>query len=243
MIDLEYLYDNSYYLISYAIHLIGLLLSMYAAVTPPKQPKGGNHNLSIYAVCGVCGETVGWNRYKLSLDQSWCCSSCLKKACLAAGYTTNVRQVGVHDLQKLIHGGLQAFQTDTEYRKRCNVFGHVFCYHDSDIRKNEALAREARSSAWMAVFEAFGGTRLAANQQSAAVARALDKNVRFDRCPKCNSDNLSDISEEELRRTLSEGSAPVSSNADDILKFKQLLDSGVIPQEEFDAKKKQLLGL
>ncbi|MFT8930064.1 MAG: SHOCT domain-containing protein [Sporolactobacillus sp.] len=35
----------------------------------------------------------------------------------------------------------------------------------------------------------------------------------------------------------------VPSDADEILKFKQLLDAGVITQDEFDAKKKQLLGL
>jgi hypothetical protein len=34
-----------------------------------------------------------------------------------------------------------------------------------------------------------------------------------------------------------------SSAADEILKFKNLLDSGIITQEEFEAKKKQLLGL
>ena len=33
------------------------------------------------------------------------------------------------------------------------------------------------------------------------------------------------------------------SNADELKKFKELLDAGVITQEEFDAKKKQLLGL
>ena len=33
------------------------------------------------------------------------------------------------------------------------------------------------------------------------------------------------------------------SAADEITKFKQLLDTGIITQEEFDAKKKQLLGL
>ena len=37
-------------------------------------------------------------------------------------------------------------------------------------------------------------------------------------------------------------STPVSS-ADELKKFKELLDMGVITQEEFDAKKKQLLGL
>lgn len=34
-----------------------------------------------------------------------------------------------------------------------------------------------------------------------------------------------------------------TSNADELKKFKELLDSGVITQEEFDQKKKQLLGL
>ena len=38
--------------------------------------------------------------------------------------------------------------------------------------------------------------------------------------------------------------APVQqSSADELKRFKDLLDSGIITQEEFDAKKKQLLGL
>jgi len=37
--------------------------------------------------------------------------------------------------------------------------------------------------------------------------------------------------------------APQISSADELAKFKALLDNGVITQEEFDAKKKQLLGL
>lgn len=36
--------------------------------------------------------------------------------------------------------------------------------------------------------------------------------------------------------------APVSG-ADEILKYKQLLDMGIITQEEFTAKKKQILGI
>lgn len=34
---------------------------------------------------------------------------------------------------------------------------------------------------------------------------------------------------------------PLKSNADELLKYKELLDSGAISQEEFDAKKKQIL--
>ena len=34
-----------------------------------------------------------------------------------------------------------------------------------------------------------------------------------------------------------------TSNADELKKYKELLDEGIISQEEFDAKKKQLLNL
>ena len=34
-----------------------------------------------------------------------------------------------------------------------------------------------------------------------------------------------------------------SSNADELRKFKELLDDGIITEEEFRVKKKQLLGL
>lgn len=36
---------------------------------------------------------------------------------------------------------------------------------------------------------------------------------------------------------------PIASTADELMKFKQLLDAGAITQEEYEAKKKQLLGL
>jgi len=39
-----------------------------------------------------------------------------------------------------------------------------------------------------------------------------------------------------------QAAAPQLSTADEILKFKQLLDAGVLTQEEFDAKKRQLMG-
>lgn len=45
-----------------------------------------------------------------------------------------------------------------------------------------------------------------------------------------------------LHETVSESTVATSS-ADEILKYKTLLDQGIITQEEFDAKKKQLLGL
>lgn len=46
-------------------------------------------------------------------------------------------------------------------------------------------------------------------------------------------------------KTKSDKSANIQqiSSADELKKFKELLDSGIITQEEFDAKKKQILGL
>ena len=49
-----------------------------------------------------------------------------------------------------------------------------------------------------------------------------------------------------LNRLNKQNSNPVIgalSNADELKKFKDLLDAGIISQEEFDAKKKDLLGL
>lgn len=65
---------------------------------------------------------------------------------------------------------------------------------------------------------------------------------------KNNEEIHKTISEMIIERQKTEKSAPVimdmpQSNADELKKFKELLDSGVITQEEFDAKKKQLLGL
>ena len=50
------------------------------------------------------------------------------------------------------------------------------------------------------------------------------------------------IKVEECKKQKSGQTVAVSA-ADELKKFKELLDSGVITQEEFDAKKKQLLGL
>lgn len=199
---------------------------------------------SLKATCGVCGKEVGFNRYKTGVDGAWCCPDCLKKASKAAGSTVLVARVSVSDLKKLIDGGMEELQKDNEYRKKCNVCGHIFCYRDSDLRRNMRLAKEAKSSANMAVLEALGGTRLASNQQSAAADRALDKIVDYGKCPKCNSSDLSDATEEEIRQAQSNnGNSGAVSSADELKKYKELLDSGVITQEEFDAKKKQLLGL
>ena len=48
---------------------------------------------------------------------------------------------------------------------------------------------------------------------------------------------------DEIKSSKAVPAVPKTSSSDELIKFKQLLDSGVITQAEFDAKKKQLLGL
>lgn len=51
------------------------------------------------------------------------------------------------------------------------------------------------------------------------------------------------IGKVQIEAAYSQKHTPTTSNADELKKYKELLDSGIISQEEFDAKKKQLLGL
>lgn len=54
------------------------------------------------------------------------------------------------------------------------------------------------------------------------------------------------INQQIAQRNNNKGNVTVvnsASNADELKKYKDLLDAGIITQEEFDAKKKQLLGL
>lgn len=62
-----------------------------------------------------------------------------------------------------------------------------------------------------------------------------------DEIQKCIIDLL--IDRQQKTKPAVVETVPAASNADELKKYKELLDSGIISQEEFDAKKKQLLGL
>ena len=75
---------------------------------------------------------------------------------------------------------------------------------------------------------------------SGAIKFALIKNR--DEIQKVLSDLLIERQSKPKAETTIKQEIP-QSNADELKKFKELLDNGIITQEEFDAKKKQLLGL
>ena len=128
----------------------------------------------------------------------------------------------------------------------CNVCGKVFCYSDEDLRKNEVNNQWAKISSNQAVSEALGGTRIMSHLKANESEAYKSKIVDYSKCPECTSTDIREVSEEEWQNLASKpqtAPAAAASAADELKKFKELLDMGVISQEEFDEKKKQLLGL
>lgn len=128
-----------------------------------------------------------------------------------------------------------------QFYKKCNTCGHIYCYTQADLNKNKQLSRQAAANTFAS---AFGPAIMSATYNQTAgdnKSRIID----YDKCPKCNSADVISITEEEvenLSKTQDTKQTNISQ-ADELKKFKELLDNGVITQEEFDAKKKQLLGL
>ncbi len=133
-----------------------------------------------------------------------------------------------------------------EIRKRCNVCGHIFCYNQADIKKNIDNAKSAVWSGMGQIAGAVGGAYTTSAVNHTNAQNSLNKIVDFNRCPQCNSIDLAIISDEEFENMKAQNNttqqATVSA-ADELKKYKELLDMGAITQEEFDAKKKELLGL
>ena len=130
------------------------------------------------------------------------------------------------------------------FRKRCKLCGAVYSYTLSDLERNEQYIKKAQMASLNALTNTIGGTHIGAQLSANQATAASDKVVDYSRCPKCNSLDIADISDEEFNRMQVASARPTAASAaDEIKKFKELLDMGVITQEEFDAKKKQLLGL
>lgn len=189
---------------------------------------------SLKATCAICGKEVGLNRFKIGKTtdgkEIWACPACAKKGgLLKIDYVTGKAEL--------------IDNRDTETRKKCNVCGHVYCYTFADLERNKKLAKEAVTNSLLGVGEALGGTRIGSQIATNTADAKMNQIVDYSKCPKCNSTDVVEISKEEFVALQSANNQTTNSSADEIKKYKELLDSGIITQEEFDAKKKQLLGL
>lgn len=137
---------------------------------------------------------------------------------------------------------------DVEHRMKCNVCGNIFCFSYRDIilqskaERRAAITNLLTGAAQMSA--AIGGNRLdMMNANTLANTNAINqpKITDYSACPKCGSKDIMELTEDAVAK-ISDNQQHYSE-ADELLKFKELLDKGIITQEEFDGKKKQILGL
>ena len=135
-------------------------------------------------------------------------------------------------------------ELNKEIRMKCNVCGHIFCYTKKELNENTLNAGLTALSAIGQIAASVGGSRYDMYETRKATDSMSGKLVDYSKCPNCGSHDLREMTKEETEESSSAASASNAvSAADELKKFKELLDMGVITQEEFDAKKKQLLGL
>lgn len=129
-----------------------------------------------------------------------------------------------------------------EHIMRCNVCGHIFTYTQAAIEEKAAELKREKSLRLRSRMMGLGnGSELSHAEASFNSSKAQLDSMK--KCPSCHSANVTEISADEAASARNNAAKPTASAADELAKYKQLLDTGIITQEEFDAKKKQLLGL
>ena len=131
----------------------------------------------------------------------------------------------------------------TENRLKCNVCGHLICYTDMEFIENETLKEIVGMQRRSASVNSLFGSQASAINDTQHANSTASKIKDYSKCPNCGSSDLIRIDKETFQKLQNSSANPVQSVADEIKKYKELLDSGIITQEEFDAKKKLLLGI
>lgn len=122
---------------------------------------------------------------------------------------------------------------DKEYKRQCRTCGAVFCFTDRDLE----ISKANQTLASLRTFKSItAGSSYHKYEERKAADSALSKVVHYDKCPKCNSTDLIDITDGNVGEKRES-----SDNIEQLKKFKELLDAGIISQEEFDEQKNKVL--
>jgi len=152
-----------------------------------------------------------------------------------------------HSSEKLRKKAMESekFGDAEDYYMQCDFCKHVFHYTKDDLIDDEKTRKAAYRQKTMGELTAIGISMHTGNSEVHRANEKLSQIPDRDKCPKCGGEKLTRLFEEEAKAKIEKQNNPVQavSSADEIKKFKELLDMGVITQEEFDQKKKQLLGL
>lgn len=135
------------------------------------------------------------------------------------------------------HASNELRQKNKEYKKKCNVCGQIICYTETDLKRN----KENRTLAGLYSFQSLTSSSSYHKYEKAKRADSVASHiVDYTRCPHCHSVDLTEITE---NMGSCDGEKASNKNFDELKKYKELYDEGIITKEEFEAKKKQLLGL
>jgi len=198
--------------------------------------------------CAMCRCKIGLFTGVVNFRDGVVCTKCYSKA----GYSTwdsgelaSMRSVTIERWKAM--NDSKSSGESYEYRMKCNVCGCVYCYTQQDLVNNINNLSTAGLYRISATANALGGTQVGMYGSTAQANYYSGKVTDYSKCPHCNSCDVQEITKDQYEKALKDSKQDTNSSAvssaDEIKKFKELLDSGVITQEEFDAKKKQLLGL
>ena len=202
-------------------------------------------------ICGICGSKVEGKYYTITNNatRAFCyniCLSCRNNFVLATG--SSGFPLDPQKTKSIIDNARQANGL-IERKVLCKSCDNVFCYTNKDIERNNLLREKAKLSSDMGLFSTIFDSTIAGNQHDSEAERYKSQIIDYNKCPHCGSTDLEILDKESYENYQARKKTPQpvantsSSSADELKKFKELLDAGIITQEEFDAKKKQLLGL
>ena len=105
-----------------------------------------------------------------------------------------------------------------EYRKICNVCHNVWCYSDEDVKENAKNALSSTLASIGSIASGLVGTRYDMYELGKASNNAANKIKDFTKCPYCNSTDIKNITEEELKKininnNLEKARVTINSNA------------------------------
>lgn len=193
------------------------------------------------ATCKACGNSTGFSLVKHFVPDDFGKKHTVCKDCVDAAV-----EAGKHlKYDPKTDTIITVNKADAEIRKKCKTCGNIMCFTAMDKFNSLQAAKNARLNAVTSAANALNGHYAASAVNTANANNQINQIKDFNRCSNCGSIDLIELNKSDFEREMQKTNQikPAASPADEIKKYKELLDMGIINQDEFDAKKKQLLGL
>lgn len=144
-----------------------------------------------------------------------------------------------------------------EIRMRCEICGERFCYTINDIRAQQKQLAALALSLGGSLIAGLAGNGVWYMANSMNYHQVASSVKDYARCPHCQSKSLALIDDEpedtfavsaKDEKALNSAKQPhekrdTMSEIEQVIKFKELFDAGILTEDEFTAKKKQILGI